>query len=150
MILVLVFYPQGWANAMIKADKLAVDVHIAPRANVGCCRVEPRRTESPFCRIIRVCTSMMLVPFAVFSTSPFTTPIHPGTSLNRIRRGFPLSVCIAPEVMVRFRNREQKDLMAKELSVEAEQFRNRAIDREYPIIIVDALYEKVRENGRVD
>ncbi len=52
--------------------------------------------------------------------------------------------------MVRFRNREQKDLMAKELSVEAEQFRNRAIDREYPIIIVDALYEKVRENGRVD
>ena len=39
--------------------------------------------------------------------------------------------------------------MVKALNVEAEAFCNRANKREYPILVVDALYEKVRENGHI-
>lgn len=46
-------------------------------------------------------------------------------------------------------SKSQISEMNKGLSDEVERFRNRPIEREYPILIVDALYEKVRENGHV-
>lgn len=39
--------------------------------------------------------------------------------------------------------------LSKEFDEEIEHFRHRPLHNNYPILIVDALYEKVRENGRV-
>ncbi len=39
--------------------------------------------------------------------------------------------------------------MTKAISVEVDRFRDRPIEGDYPILIVDALYEKVRVDGRV-
>jgi len=43
----------------------------------------------------------------------------------------------------------QVSAMTKALDEQVEQFRTRPLDREYPIIWVDALYEKIRFDGRV-
>jgi transposase-like protein len=37
----------------------------------------------------------------------------------------------------------------KELDAMVEEFRNRPLQAEYPILWIDALYEKIRENGHV-
>ncbi len=39
--------------------------------------------------------------------------------------------------------------MTKELNYQVEEFRNRPLNKEYPVIGVDALYEKIRDNGKV-
>jgi putative transposase len=43
----------------------------------------------------------------------------------------------------------QVSAMTKELDEQVERFRTRPLEREYPIIWVDALYEKIRFDGRV-
>ena len=43
----------------------------------------------------------------------------------------------------------QVSVMTKELNEQAEAFRNRPLEDEYPILWTDALYEKVRIDGRV-
>jgi len=43
----------------------------------------------------------------------------------------------------------QVSAMTKELDNQVAQFRSRSLEREYPIIWVDALYEKIRFDGRV-
>jgi putative transposase len=43
----------------------------------------------------------------------------------------------------------QVSAMTKELDEQVERFRTRPLDREYPLIWVDALYEKIRFDGRV-
>jgi transposase-like protein len=37
----------------------------------------------------------------------------------------------------------------KELDAMVDEFRNRPLQAEYPILWIDALYEKIRENGHV-
>lgn len=39
--------------------------------------------------------------------------------------------------------------ITKELTEQVEEFRNRDLDTEYPVLWVDALYEKIRDNGHV-
>ena len=39
--------------------------------------------------------------------------------------------------------------ITKELNIQVHEFRNRPLDSEYPVVWVDALYEKIRDNGRV-
>lgn len=39
--------------------------------------------------------------------------------------------------------------MTYELNDQVEEFRNRPLNKEYPVIWVDALYEKIRDNGKV-
>ncbi len=39
--------------------------------------------------------------------------------------------------------------ITKELNEQVEAFRNRNLDAEYPVLWVDALYEKIRDNGHV-
>ncbi len=39
--------------------------------------------------------------------------------------------------------------MTKELNYQVEKFRNRALNKEYSFIWVEALYEKIRDNGKV-
>lgn len=43
----------------------------------------------------------------------------------------------------------QVSVMTKELDDQIDQFRTRPLEREYPVIWVDALYEKIRFDGRV-
>lgn len=47
-------------------------------------------------------------------------------------------------------SRSQVSNMAKEMDEQVETFRNRSLrDTRYPVLLVDALYEKVRYDGRV-
>jgi transposase-like protein len=39
--------------------------------------------------------------------------------------------------------------ICKNLDDQVSEFRNRALEQEYPVLLCDALYEKVRKNGRV-
>ncbi len=43
----------------------------------------------------------------------------------------------------------QVSTITAELDNQVGEFRNRALDEEYPVIWVDALYEKIRDNGKV-
>lgn len=43
----------------------------------------------------------------------------------------------------------QVSQMTKELETQVREFQNRELDKEYPVIWVDALYEKIRDNGKV-
>lgn len=43
----------------------------------------------------------------------------------------------------------QVSAMTKELDAQVAQFRSRPLEKEYPVIWVDALYEKIRFDGRV-
>lgn len=43
----------------------------------------------------------------------------------------------------------QVSQMTKELDAQVMEFRNRPLEKEYPVVWVDALYEKIRDNGKV-
>jgi transposase-like protein len=43
----------------------------------------------------------------------------------------------------------QVSTMTAELDSQVQEFRNSALDEEYPVIWVDALYEKIRDNSKV-
>ncbi len=44
----------------------------------------------------------------------------------------------------------QVSAVNKELDAMVDEFRNRPLQEEYPILWIDALYEKIRENGHVE
>ncbi|AGA68908.1 transposase [Desulfitobacterium dichloroeliminans LMG P-21439] len=46
-------------------------------------------------------------------------------------------------------SRSQVSSIAKELNEQVEAFRNRSLDKVYPVLWVDALYEKIRDDRRV-
>jgi transposase-like protein len=39
--------------------------------------------------------------------------------------------------------------MTRELDRQVQEFRQRPLDEEYPVLWVDALYERIRDNGKV-
>lgn len=43
----------------------------------------------------------------------------------------------------------QVSQMTKELDNQVKEFQNRELEKEYPVVWVDALYEKIRDNGKV-
>ncbi len=46
-------------------------------------------------------------------------------------------------------SKDQVSRICKELDAQVHAFRTRALDAEYPYLMLDATFEKVRENGRV-
>ena len=65
-----------------------------------------------------------------------------GVSTRKIER-------VAKEMGIDGISASQVSQINKGLNEQVEEFRNRALQNEYPFIWVDALYEKIRSNGRV-
>lgn len=65
-----------------------------------------------------------------------------GVSTRKIER-------LAKSLGIQSISASQVSEMSKELNDQVEEFRNRPLEAIYPAIWIDALYEKIRDNGRV-
>ena len=65
-----------------------------------------------------------------------------GVSTRKIER-------LAKSLGIHSISRSQVSEITRELNTQVDEFRNRSLDAVYPVLWVDALYEKIRDNGHV-